>query len=261
MKQKGFIMKLKAIIISLLSITLWGCNSTPDQKALQDKNKNLQQQLTQANSQIAQLTGEGLVLKKEIKELNQIVAVLDTEKSSRVEESSELRSQVRKFVQNNIDALKQFLVKGNLLDYVGGELVSRPNLEDKALSIIDLSNTMPRSGVLSGVGAYVSKPTSLKVKLLRTIDTKLVTIWQSDLIELNKLGENTVQFNNTVGIEQGDIIAYEFPNKVGVGYTTGTANTRYIESSLNLGTTIERSELEGKREKRAYSLGVYGLLD
>ncbi len=254
-------MKLKAIIIGLLSITLWGCNSTPDQKALQDKNKNLQQQLTQANSQISQLTGEGLLLKKEIKELNHVIAVLDTEKSSRVEESSELRSQVRKFVQNNVDALKQFLVKGNLLDYVGGELVSRANVEEKALTIIDLSNKMPRSGVLSGVGAFVSKPTSFKVKLLRTIDTKLVTIWQSDLIELNKLGENTAQFNNSVGIEQGDIIAYEFPNTVGIGYTTGTANTRYIESSLNLGKTISLSELQGKSEKRAYSLGVYGLLD
>ena len=128
--------------------------SPVDMKKLQDQNSSLQQQLGQARQQINTLQAEKSVLKKDVAELNRVVGVLGQEKSSRVQESTSLRGQVRRFVQDQIDGLKQFLLASNLLDYIGGELVERVNVDEKPLLIVDLLNKVPSTGSLTGVSGY-----------------------------------------------------------------------------------------------------------
>lgn len=254
-------MKLNWIYLLCFVFFLSGCQSTKETAKLKEDNKNLQKELTLSKSKVNQLTANNLILKGEIEDLNNVIAVLDNEKNSRIRESSVLRSQVREFVQNNVDALKEFLVQGNLLDYIGGELVERNGAEDKPITLVDLTNKISKQGVLTGMGAYIMEPTSLKVKVLRNIDKKLVTIWESQLLSFDVEGLNRVQFANTIGVQVGDVIAYEFQGNVGVGFDSGTSDTRYTKSKLQLGKAISISSLMGKKEKRSYSLGVYGLLD
>jgi len=250
-------------IISVIACTslLIGCGSTNNKSGLRDVATNLEGQLAIAKERNNVLQDENRVLKLKVNKLSGVVSVLDTEKTSRVKESSALRNQVRKFVQSEITGLKEFLVKGGLLDYIGGELVQRGSVEDAPMTIVDLNNRINSSGVLTSVGAYVVKPSTVKVKVLRYIESKLVVVWESKSIRMNLVGPNRHQFVDSVSVEKGDVVAYEFSKNVGVGFSEGTADSRYSKKPLMLGDSIHVSSLLGAKKKRAYSIGVYGLLN
>ena len=249
-------------MITVIAITslLVGCGSTSKDNS-KDVITNLETMLAQQKTTNNQLYNENRELKIDIDKLNGVVSVLDTEKESRVKESSVLRNQVRKFVQNQISVLKEFLVEGDLLDYIGGELVHRNNIEKSPMTLVDLNNRINSAGVLTGLGAYVNEPSDVKVKVLRYIQSNLVVVWESAPIQLYKLGLTKHQFVNSVSVEKGDVIAYEFKKNVGVGYSEGTADTRYSLNPLGLGESIHVSALTGTKSKRAFSIGVYGLLN
>ncbi len=247
------------LIISALLLS--ACVVAPDVKVLQDEKASLEQQIASLNKRLAELEANNRVQQQTVAELNRVVGVLDTEKSSRVAESSSLRSQVRKFVQQQIDSLKEFLVLSDLLDYVGGELVERSQVEDKSLLLVDVANPIPRSGTLTGVSAHFVKPTPFVVKVMRRSEGQLVVVWQSSLIRVPATGMQRFNFPVTVGLEKNDVIAYFFPDTVGVSFDEGTSDVRYLNDDLGLGGNVKVSSLLGDTKKRAYSIGVYGLLD
>jgi hypothetical protein len=148
-----------------------------------------------------------------------------------------------------------------LLDYIGGELVQRSTTEDRPRTIVDLSNRIKASGVLTGVGAYVIKPSQVRVMVLREFDGELVVLWQSEVIKMASAGKNAIQFANSVSVETGDYIAYRFLDVAGVGFDTGTGNTRYSDNEFVQGKTFKASSLLGEKDKRSYAIGVYGLLN
>lgn len=248
-----------AVLLTMLMLMI-GCASE-DMQRLQQENKALQQQVADANKQISQLKQTEAQLRDTIGELRHTTSVLTTEKSSRVEESSGLRSQVRKFVQDNIDNLKAFMIKGNILDYVGSELVPRSKLDKGPLFIVDFANPMPSAGVLTGVGGNFTGAGKLYVKVLHPVGGQHVVTWESRAIEISAAGRQQIQFPVAVGVERGDVIGYFFPQAPNVGYDMSTGETLYNNSDTALGSTVSKTFMSGSNEKRAYSLGVYGLLD
>lgn len=253
---------MRSVICIIVCTTfLIGCGSTSNKGSTQDVITNLENQIKATEAINNKLEVENRLQKIELDKLNNVVSVLDTEKNSRVQESSVLRNQVRKFVQREITGLKSFLVEGGLLDYIGGELVQRNNVENTAKTIVDLHNKINSPGVLTSVGAYVVKPSTVKVKVLRTIENKLFVVWESHVISMTVLGLNRHQFVDSVSVEKGDVIAYEFIKDVGVGFSEGTADSRYPEIPLKLGDSIHVNALLGANAKRAYSIGVFGLLN
>lgn len=254
-------MKLSVGTLLVATVVLGACQVQPDIKQIQDQNLQLSTDLDKARQDIAQLQAQEQKLLTDITELNRVNNVLDTEKSSRVQESSELRSQVRRFVQNQIDAYKNFMVQGGLLDYVGGELVERSKVVDKPLLLVDLMNTIPSAGTLTGVGAHFVRPGTFSVKVLRPVDNQLVVIWDSQLLEVTQAGINRINFPVSVVVEKGDVIAYHFKQGAAVSFDEGTGDTRFQEEELKLGQTTRASSLAGEKHRRAYSLGVYGLLN
>ncbi|GAB4362100.1 MAG: hypothetical protein Kow006_33210 [Gammaproteobacteria bacterium] len=245
----------------MAALLIAGCQVPANVKELQDRNQTLQGQLNRANEQITQLKAQERLLRKDITELERVISILEKEKSSRVKESSQLRGHIRKFTQQQIDELKEFLVREDLLDYIGGELVERAHTEDSPLLIVDLAHPVPKIGTLTGVGGYFAKPTPFKIKVLRQVEKKLVVIWESKLITPKSPGLNRINFPVTVGVEKGDLLAYYFPKETGVTFDTGTGDHRYLKSDLRLGGSISRSSLLGEDRKRAYSIGVYALLN
>jgi predicted component of type VI protein secretion system len=246
------------ILISFL-LLLSACASQPGVK--QNQVQQMKADLDAAKNTIAQLRVSEAELKKELAEKNRVIGVLGTEKTSRVQESSELRGQVRRFVQNQIDAHKNFMVQGGLLDYLGGELVERANVEQKPLQIVDLANAIPRAGTLTGVGAHFVKPGYFSVKVLRKVENNLVVIWDSKPLLITQEGINRVNFPVSVGVEKGDVIGYYFGEGVAVSFDEGTGDTRFQTSELGLGATTSANNLQGEKKRRAYSVGVYGLLN
>ncbi len=252
---------LKRVGLLALVATLGACAAPPQTQELINENKSLQGQLVEANSRIAKLETDNRLRQQEIDELGRVLGVLDTEKTSRVQESSVLRGQVRNFVQSQIDLLKDFLVLGDLLDYIGGELVERSSVEDKPLLLVDLANPVSRNGTLTGIGAHFTKASPLIVKILRPADDQLVVVWESKPIIVRDAGPMRYDFPVTVGLEQGDYIGYYFPEITGVSFDEGTSDVRYLTRDVRLGDSIRKSSLLGDNKKRAYSIGVYGLLN
>lgn len=253
-------MKARGLLI-LFALVLSACQTQPNSKQMQDQNMQLKADLERANNTIAQLQIQEGELRQNLAEKERVMDVLGTEKSSRVQESSELRGQVRLFVQNQIDAYKEFLVQGGLLDYVGGELVERANVELKPIFVVDLANPIPRAGTLTGVGAHFVQPGRFSVKVLRRVDQDLVVIWDSKPLVVTQAGINRINFPVSVGVEQGDLIGYYFDEGVAVSFDEGTGDTRFQSNEVGLGATVRIRALQGEKLHRAYSLGVYGLLN
>jgi len=243
------------ILITLISLILGGCASSTSTTG-----PSLEQQLADAKKEIHELKQSEQELRDTINDLRHTTTILTTEKTSRVEESSTLRGDVRKFVQANIDNLKEFMVKGNLLDYIGSEQVPRSNQDTSSLLLVDFANPAPAGGALTGVGGFFTGPGSFYTKILRPVSGQYVVVWESTPIEIKASGKQFAQFPFSVGIEKGDVIAYYFPQKVNVGYDTSTGETLYTSSNKALGSTVSKTFMSGASQRRSYSIGVYGLL-
>jgi dihydropteroate synthase len=250
-------MKLANGVVLLSILALSACETTPDMK----KAGQMKAELEAAKTNIAQLQIKQTELQKELAEQTRVNSVLGVEKTSRVQESSELRGQVRQFVQKQIDAYKDFLVQGGLLDYIGGELVERAKVENKPILVIDLAHPVPKTGTLTGVGGHFVKGGKFSVKVLRQIDKSLVVIWDSKPLLATKTGITRINFPVSVGVEQGDLIGYYLDEGVEVSFDEGTGNSRFQSEDEKLGASISITSLQGDRSRRAYSLGVYGLLN
>lgn len=251
----------KGLVALACASLVTGCQVPANIKELSDENQALKGQLNNANQQITQLKAQEHLLQKDITELNRVISVLEAERGSRTRESSQLRGQIRKFQQQQIDDLKAFLVREDLLDYIGGELVERAQVEEKPLMIVDLAHPVPKNGTLTGVGGYFAKPATFKVKVLRQVEDDLVVIWESKPITPKQPGLNRINFPVTAGVEQGDVLGYFFPAMTSVTFDTGTGDARYMQSDLRPGGKVRRSALLGEGKKRAYSIGVYALLN
>lgn len=252
---------LRVVGLCGLLLGLTACQTPPDVKTLQDKNTSLQQQLSQAQRDIDALQADKVLLEQDNAELNRVISVLGEEKSSRVAESTHLRGEVRLFVQQQVDTLKQFLLAANLVDYVGGELVERAQVDEEPQLIVDFFNAVPRNGTLTGVGGYFQNVGQFSVKVLRPIGDELVVIWNSAPITISERGKQRLKFPVVVGVEKGDYLAYYFSQPGMVGFDTGTGDSRYIDEDVAVGSTLRRSSLNGEKAKRAYSVGVFGLLN
>ncbi len=228
---------------------------------LMDKNTALEEKLASAMQQISSLESEQRILAKDNTELKRVMAILDTEKTTRTTESANLRLQVRRFTQAQIDNLKEFLVQSDLLDYVGDELFDRTKLDAEPAVLIDFANPIPRNGSLVGVSGYFVQASSFVVNVMRPLNERLVVIWQSPSIAVEHAGAQRVRFPVSVGVEGGDVIAYDFLAGVGVKYDQGTGDTALSKRNFTLGASVDPDSLKAREEKRAYSLGVIAILE
>ncbi|MBU2884997.1 hypothetical protein KO507_04355 [Gilvimarinus agarilyticus] len=253
----------KKMIAGMLVATalVTGCQTQPNVQKMQDENEQLQSELDQARSKIVSLQNQELTLQTQINDLKRVMSVLDTEKTVRVQESSELRGQVRRFVQKEIDELKDFMVQSDLLDYIGGELVQRSQVDSQSLLLVDIENPMPANGTITGVSAHFVKPGTFTVQVMRPVQDQMLVIWQSEVLRATDAGVARVNFPVSVGVEQGDYIGYYFQEAGIVSFDEGTGNTRYIDDTVSLGESLKMRALKGERDKRAYSVGVYGLMN
>ena len=251
----------RLLLIAPLAVILWGCQAPPGIKQLQDQNTVLEQQLGQARQSIDTLQTDKALLQKDVTELNRVMSVLGEEKTSRVTESTNLRGEVRQFVQAQIDGLKQFLLASDLLDYIGGELVERSAVNEQPLLVVDLYNSVLRNGSLTGVGGYFQGEGTVSVKVLRQIAGDLVVIWASKPIAVPGSGLHRLKFPVSVGIEKGDYLGYYFAQPGLISFDSGTGDSRYLDEDVLVGTVVKRNGLKGEANKRAYAVGVFGLLN
>ncbi|WP_341937883.1 hypothetical protein [Marinimicrobium sp. C2-29] len=248
-------------IVLIVLVGLAGCVAQPDIKELRDDNQELERRLSQASDEISELRVSEQRLLDQLDERERLIGVLETEKSSRTQDASELRSSIRAFIESQIDSYQSFLLQADLLDYIGGELVERANGVEESRTLVDLDNPIPDAGTLTGVAAHFLETSSFKVKVLRPVDDQWVVIWESMELTVEETGRQRISFPVSVGVERGDVIAYWFSGPVPISYDLGTGDTRYLREDLAVGSTLETRHLSGAEEGRAYSVGVVGLLN
>lgn len=253
-------MKKTALALFTLA-SLAACQTPPDIQQLQNRNTDLQSKLEAADNQILKLKSEGAQLNQSLAERDRVIGVLGQEKNSRVVTSTALRGQVRQYVQQQIDSLKGFLLDGNLLDYIGGELVERSAIDEKPLLVVDLANTVPVDGSLTSLGGYFNRPGTVYVKVLRKVEDDFVVVWASNALKIKTSGIQKVNFSVSVGAKKDDVVAYYLVDPGMVSFDAGTGNSRYLNADVSFGKAIAKSSLLGEKQRRSYSLGVYGLLD
>jgi len=243
-------------------ILLVGCMADSNVKELQDTNAQLERELMAASDEISDLRVQEERLRSNISELERLIGILETEKSSRVQESSQLRQLVRGFIRDQIDDYRSFLLRGDLLDYVGSELVQRAHQsEEEALFLLDLSNPMPRSGTLTGFAGYFYQQGQVSLRVLRPLDDELVVIWTGPEMTVSEPGRVRMSLPVSVGVEAGDIVGYHFSGPVAVSHDRGTGEVVRLREDLALGAVIKRKNLPNQSESRAYSIGALGLLN
>ncbi|MFL0811560.1 MAG: hypothetical protein K6L76_14165 [Agarilytica sp.] len=252
---------MKRLTFCLVScVLLAACQSNPNIENLRADNATLAAKLKDTREQMTALEAEHKIMASDNIELKRVMAILDKEKTSRTKENAELRSQTRASTQSLIEQLKDFLVQSNLLDYVGEELVARSLMDIDPLVLVDLENSVPKAGNLMGVFGDFAQATRLHVNVLRPLGDRFIVVWQSSELSVVKGGLQRIAFPNAVGVERGDIIAYAFPASVGVKYDRGTGRTVLSKKLFELGQSLDLGDFKAEQEKRAYSIGVTGIL-
>ena len=112
-------------------------------RMLEAREKDLSTRLATAESRIAVLERTNAELTELLQRQRDITKTLDREKSVHMSEVGDLRQNTREFLGSQIAFLREFSQKTALMDYVGGELISRQYLEGKDLTLVDLKNTIP----------------------------------------------------------------------------------------------------------------------
>jgi len=243
-------------------VLIAGCMAESNVKELQDANAQLERELMAASDEISDLRVQQERLRSNISELERLIGILETEKSSRVQESSQLRQLVRGFIRDQIDDYRSFLLRGDLLDYVGGELVQRAHQsEEEALLLLDMNNPIPRAGTLTGFAGYFYQQGRVGLRVLRPLDEELVVIWTGPEMTVPEAGRVRMNLPASVGVEAGDIVGYHFSGPVAVSHDRGTGEVIRLREDLALGAVIKRKNLPGQSEPRTYSIGALGLLN
>ena len=230
-------------------------------KTLEDKNRDLESQLLAVDRELDRLRLDNRLLKAELSEQKRLSEILDLEKSSRKQASHDLKMLIRQYMQRELDQLKDFLLQTDILDYVGSEQIARTEFDAAPAALVDLANPVPRRGTLTGFSAVLAAPTKVSVAVLRPLNGRYVVVWKSQEFEVNETGAIRLSFPVSIGVEQGDVLAYEFSESVEVSFDRGTGDTRLFSKRFSLGDFISLADLKQKKEKRAYSLGVFAILE
>lgn len=251
----------RLILCACAALFITACQSTPDMEKLKAENATLAAKLKDTREQMDALKAEHKIMAADNIELKRVMTILDKEKTSSTNETAELRAQTRASTQSLIEQLNDFLVQSNLLDYVGEELVQRSLMDIDPLVLVDLDNPVPKNGNLMGVFGDFEQATQLSINVLRPLGDHFIVVWQSPELSVSNAGMQRIAFPNAAGVEEGDVIAYAFPASVGVKYDRGTGKTVLAKKPFELGETISAGNLKYEEEKRAYSIGVTGILN
>lgn len=255
----------KKILLMLLFVSITSCSTDGAIKKLKVENNLLQKEVSAYQKKVTSYQGKVATLELQLKDKNTKIQELDAfssdlnkEKASRVEDSSNLRAEVRQFIRREMDDFRDFFKNSDIADYVGGELIERPNTSGSNLTIIDFKHPLSKKGRLLGATMIVSQPTVFSVLVFRRVGNDLIVLWKSEPFKVVNSGRNKVGFKLDVTVEKGDLLGFSFPEKVGVPYNNKTGDTGIIEGQLHPGKLIELSQIEYRSEKRNYSAGVYG---
>jgi len=254
---------MKQIIgYGLMLLLLTGCVGTPEKmKMLEEQNLALMNTLTVSEARVASLQKDKANLEARVDDLTKISAALEKEKCVREEEAGKLRQDVRSFLKDQISTLRDFSKNQSFLDYVGGELMMRLEQKGENLTLVDLDHRITSGGSLIGTWGYFTAPCTYRILVLRKVEEGWFAVWEAGPFQVIKPGLNKLEFQVPVSVDAGDAVAYAFEGPVAVPYDKGTGETLFTKAKVTMGGRFMIADLDGKDDRRTYSIGVVGLLE
>jgi len=240
-------------VSGLLVFVLCGCTGTGSLADLQKRNEMLESKLQMEQKETARL-------ERRVQELETVATTLGREKTLHIKDTANIRSHVRDFVQQQVEFLRDYSQNSELLDFVGGELISRSNTTGEDLLLIDLKNRLKKNMTIIGGKLFVKKNTRVVFCLLRPQAGQETVIWMSKVFSFPNEGLFKVSFDSPVTALKEDVIAIYCPGMVGVPYDIGTGDTRTVRQPVDLGQKFTANSLQSS-EKRSYSFGVTGFFE
>lgn len=255
----------KILTVVALGMLPIGC-ATTDQQLLQlrSDNESLKSETQKQAAEIAALTTKNEALEGDLAYCSKRTEVLEKEKGARIEESAQTRKGVREFTDHVMDSLQTYFQKAEVVDYVGGELFERANVEPaKNVLLVDLGNTIREDGTVIGARAFLTGPARLQFCLVRSEGEKAkysIAAITPPIVAADA-GLQSWSFEVPMAAKKGDLIAVYMPDDVSIPYDD--ADTGHVVSvpgpaKLNAGVALT---FGGPKNKRAYSFGVVGYFD
>ena len=231
-----------------VGVVLTGC--APEVQVLQKQIKELEATVGKQKQEIGQC-------QEELDKCNSLADTLFNEKRSTGKDMTQLKAKTRLFIQSEYDSLNRFSKNDELMDYMGGELISRKEKGGNEETVINLDH-FPTDSVIYEIKGVFDAATMVVPQLFRKKSDKIVCVWQGPLIEIASAGTVSYEFQAPLNVLKGDFFGFYFPEKVSVPYDTRTGNYSVFDDKVELGEKIPRS-FDSK--KRNYSIGVVGFLE
>ncbi|HEY8241803.1 MAG TPA: hypothetical protein VIH35_10170 [Kiritimatiellia bacterium] len=260
-------MKISYAIVVVGTVVLFnaGCASmNQDTQGLIEENKGLKQELQSQERTIQGLSREKDRLTEDLDYCTKRTEVLEKEKTARIDEASQTRKGVREFTDQVMNSLQTYFQKAEVVDYIGGELIARDNVDNaKNLLLVDLGNPLRADGTVIGGRAYLTGPSRLQFCLLRTDaeQTKFTIVSITPPIIAADAGSQSWSFEVPMAGQKGDLIGLYLPDDASIPYDA--ADTGHVvvapgPAKLNSAVTVK---VGSARNKRAYSFGVVGYFE
>lgn len=249
------------VLLAVLAVSFLGCAPPNEQiKKLANENALLISTLETANNNLDQLGKENSLLSEKLEYQLSVNSSLSVDLSEKRSENIEVKKTVRDAIKEQFRALTSLMGNENLLNVIGSELVKRKEQKGKNLTLIDPVNSIRTAGTLVGGYGYFNNKTRFNVLLLRPVEEGIyVIVHESQVFEVESEGITKFTFESPLNVDAGDLIGYKFTGDVTVPYDIGTGSTGYLPDLTS--KQVKISNLEGKSDKRNYSLRVVGLLD
>lgn len=219
--------------------------------------KQLQSQILELENNLVQLEEENYKLQKEINSCSSLTSTLNIEKKSREKDLSALKAKTRLFIKNEYNMLNAFSRNDELMDYIGGELISRRNQKGSNITIVNL-DPFPSDSVIYKMEGIFETGTTVRPQLFRKDGDQVICVWQGPMVKVIASGKSSYLFDTPLNVFQGDYFGFYFPQRVTVTYDQRTGSHSILAGEIELGQKLPKKYNDIERN---YSIGVAGFVD
>ncbi len=219
--------------------------------------QTLQRQITELKATIVDKDLKNNELSDDLASCNSLSSALGKEKRSKDQNMMALKGKTRAFLKEEFDNFNTFSRNDELMDYMGGELLSRKEIDGVSLTVVNLK-AMPADSVIYSVKGKFVAGTTFFPQLFRPTSKGNLCVWQGKMLKSTVSGVVTLDLDTPLNVLKGDYLGFYFPEKAGITYDTRTGNFAITNNRIELGEKLPSTYAN---KNRTYSIGVKGFLN
>ncbi|NLE57248.1 MAG: hypothetical protein GX616_02730 [Planctomycetes bacterium] len=243
--------------VMVVVVLLTGCASFREMKTQRDV---LAARLTVTEDRVQSLEKDKAGLQRQVDHLSGMTNVLEREKTERIKETTDVRGEVRGYIRDQVENLREFSQARQLMDYIGSEILERAAIEGEGVLLLDVKHRLPADAILLGARLFARAPTRVAVCIARPHDKGYIVVWRSNDFPVEASGAIDLTFDTPIAAQMGDLIGLYTASTVQVPSDIATGDVRPVRLNPAPGKLIEKHALP-RNTGRTCSFGVVGFLE